>query len=80
MAPPRTPPKPNQQIVIPDNALLVGMTQKYGKTRYWAENETSELFINLLKQDAFSEQNTIDIKKLGYRIFVKEPGKAVYEL
>ena len=76
-----TPPMPKTTIKqVPDNALLVSFTQKYGKSRYWPENHLATLFVNLLDQEALSVNNIESIKLLGYQIYCKVPGKPISEL
>ena len=56
-----------------ERTLEVSKTQKYGKTRYWPQNQTAQLFVHLLGQESFSETNIERIKLLGYRVLLTPP-------
>lgn len=62
---------PPTLAVAESGMLAVSRDNSYGKLKYYAENHTAKLFLQLLAQQAFSQANLDVIKLLGYRIVLR---------
>jgi hypothetical protein len=52
-------------------SIIVRPVSAYGRTEYRAECEVSTLFLGLLRQKVLTGQDIENIKRLGYRVYLK---------
>jgi hypothetical protein len=52
-------------------SIIVRPVSAYGRTEYRAACEVSTVFLELLGQKVLTERNIENIKRLGYRVYLK---------